>query len=182
MIFSVTMVSYCVQVVLGSGRIVNANIYENRDLFRALKGGTNNFGVVTRFDLKTFVQGKLWGGFIITPIETAAEQFQYIEEFATASGNGADPYAAVINAYIFGAGGPSAIANQFTYTKPQPFPSILQNFTSIQPQISNTLRVTSLTNLTIELGQSMSPYGGNASSQANANIIHTGAGTPNGYR
>ena len=98
------------------------------------------------------MQGKLWGGFIINPIETAAEQFKYIEDFATASGNGIDPYASVINAYIFGAKGPSAIANQFTYTKPEAFPSILHNFTSIQPQISNTLRVTNLTDLTIELG------------------------------
>ncbi|MCJ1377709.1 hypothetical protein MMC17_000805 [Xylographa soralifera] len=148
------------EVVLGSGKIINANIDENRDLFRALKGGTNNFGVVTRFDLKTFAQGKLWGGFVINPIETAAEQFQYIEDFATASGNGADPYASVINAYIFGAKGPIAIANQFTYTKPEAFPSILENFTSVQPQISNTLRITNLTDLTIELG----------------------AGTPNGFR
>ncbi|MCJ1431949.1 hypothetical protein MMC27_001305 [Xylographa pallens] len=148
------------EVVLGSGKIINANIEENHDLFRALKGGTNNFGVVTRFDLNTFVQGKLWGGFIINPIETAADQFRYIEDFATASGSGIDPHASVINAYIFGAKGPSAIANQFTYTKPEPYPSILGNFTSVQPQISNTLRVTNLTDLTIELG----------------------AGTPNGFR
>ncbi|MCJ1405676.1 hypothetical protein MMC11_008905 [Xylographa trunciseda] len=148
------------EVVLGSGKAVNANMNENPDLFRALKGGTNNFGIVTRFDLKTFVQGKLWGGFIMNPIETAAQQFQILEDFTTASGNGVDPHASVINAYIFDAKGPIAIANQFTYTKPDPFPSILENFTSIQPQISNTLRVTNLTNLTMELGQ----------------------GTPNGFR
>ena len=90
---------------------------------------------------------------MINPIETATEQFQYLEDFAMASGSGLDPHASVINAYIFGSKGPSAIANQFTYTKPEPFPSILGNFTGIQPQISSTLRVTNLTDLTIELGQ-----------------------------
>ena len=172
------MISYCVQVVLGSGKIINANIDENRDLFRALKGGTNNFGVVTRFDLNTFVQGKLWGGFIINPIETAADQFKYIEDFAAASGSGIDPHASVINAYIFGAKGPSAIANQFTYTKAEHYPSILGNFTSIQPQISNTLRVTNLTDLTIELGQQKLLH---SISISVINIV-TGAGTPNGFR
>ncbi|KAK7960758.1 FAD-binding domain-containing protein [Apiospora saccharicola] len=35
----------------------------NADLFRALKGGGNNFGVVTRFDLETFPAKTCWGGF-----------------------------------------------------------------------------------------------------------------------
>ncbi|GAB1214093.1 hypothetical protein ATERTT37_003252 [Aspergillus terreus] len=35
------------EVVLASGRIVNANIESNTDLFKALKGGGNNFGIVT---------------------------------------------------------------------------------------------------------------------------------------
>ncbi|MCJ1413431.1 hypothetical protein MMC19_007536 [Ptychographa xylographoides] len=141
------------EVVLASGKIVNANIHEHRGLYRALKGGTNNFGIVTRFDLQTFSQGKLWGGMIYNPIESAALQFQYLEDFTTASGNGVDDHASIINAYIFTAAGPSLVANQFTYTKPEPFPSILCNFTDLQPQMSNTLRTTNLTNLTIELGQ-----------------------------
>jgi FAD/FMN-containing dehydrogenase len=50
------------EVVLASGEVVNANEKENADLFRALRGGGNNFGVVTRFDLRTFKQGPFWGG------------------------------------------------------------------------------------------------------------------------
>ena len=149
-----------VQVVLGSGEIVNANYFENPALYKALKGGTNNFGIVTRFDLKTFQQGKLWGGFIIYPIDKRTEQFQHLEHFITASGNGVDDYATIINSYIFTQAGPSFIANQYTYTKLKAYPAILGNFTDDQPQISNTMRITSLTNLTIELGQ----------------------GTPNGFR
>ncbi|RYO88963.1 hypothetical protein DL764_008653 [Monosporascus ibericus] len=50
------------EIVLASGEIVNANAETNRDLWIALKGGGNNFGIVTRFDLSVFEQGQLWGG------------------------------------------------------------------------------------------------------------------------
>ncbi|RYP60823.1 hypothetical protein DL771_010355 [Monosporascus sp. 5C6A] len=40
------------EVVLANGTIVNANRTTNADLWRALKGGGNNFGIVTRFDLE----------------------------------------------------------------------------------------------------------------------------------
>jgi hypothetical protein len=50
------------EVVLATGTVVNANATENSDLWRALRGGGNNFGVVTRFTLRTFSQGSFWGG------------------------------------------------------------------------------------------------------------------------
>ncbi|KAL8376544.1 hypothetical protein RB595_007577 [Gaeumannomyces hyphopodioides] len=50
------------EVVLADGRIVNVNKDENADLFKALKGGWGNFGIVTRFDLFTFPSGPVWGG------------------------------------------------------------------------------------------------------------------------
>ncbi|KAI1395905.1 hypothetical protein F4819DRAFT_166712 [Hypoxylon fuscum] len=42
------------EVVLADGTIVNANANTNGNLFRALKGGGSNFGIVTRFDLVTY--------------------------------------------------------------------------------------------------------------------------------
>ncbi|KAK7700963.1 hypothetical protein SLS64_010557 [Diaporthe eres] len=53
------------EVVLASGETVNANASENADLWRALRGGGNNLGVVTRFDLRTFPQGTFWGGAVL---------------------------------------------------------------------------------------------------------------------
>ncbi|KAL4938597.1 hypothetical protein BDV06DRAFT_231653 [Aspergillus oleicola] len=41
------------EVVLFDSKIINANTTENLDLFRALKGGGSNFGIVTRFDIRT---------------------------------------------------------------------------------------------------------------------------------
>lgn len=55
------------QVVLASGEIINANSRENADLWVALKGGSGNFGIVTRFDMNiiTFANSEepyIWGG------------------------------------------------------------------------------------------------------------------------
>jgi FAD/FMN-containing dehydrogenase len=44
------------EIVLASGEIVNANVKQNPDLWVALKGRNNNFGVITSFTLKTFKQ------------------------------------------------------------------------------------------------------------------------------
>lgn len=40
------------EVVLADGSVVNANSEENADLWKALKGGTSNFGIITRFDME----------------------------------------------------------------------------------------------------------------------------------
>ena len=42
------------EIVLGSGKIVHANKSTNSDLFRALKGGSSNFGIVTTFTLTAY--------------------------------------------------------------------------------------------------------------------------------
>jgi len=48
------------EVVLADSCIVNANAQEHSDLFRALKGGGSNFGIVTRFDLYTYSDYQVW--------------------------------------------------------------------------------------------------------------------------
>ena len=50
------------EVVLADGSIVNANKRKNPDLYWALKGGSSNFGIVTRFDLQTYSSPKVWAG------------------------------------------------------------------------------------------------------------------------
>jgi FAD/FMN-containing dehydrogenase len=42
------------QVVLANGSIVDANAKENPELWKALKGGGFNTGIVTRYDLTAF--------------------------------------------------------------------------------------------------------------------------------
>ena len=137
------------EVVLASGEIVNANARERPDLWFALKGGSNNFGVVTRFDLKTFEQGHFWGGFIGYPIEARFDQFRAFEEF-----NGAarlDEYAALINSYAYNSREGWMIANNYEYTRPEAYPAVFRRFTDGPNQTYNTMRISNLTDFTVEL-------------------------------
>lgn len=56
------MLSFRPQVVLANGSISNINYESHPDLFWALRGGGNNFGIVTRFDAEVYRQGPVWGG------------------------------------------------------------------------------------------------------------------------
>ena len=140
------------EVVLASGQIVNANSASNPDLWRALRGGSNNFGVVTAFTMRSFDQGKFWGGFIGIDISTIEQQFK---AFSSILGSPTyDPYAAVIYSLVFDpVSGTWSVAAQLAYTKAQANPPFLQPLTSL-PQTFSTMRISNLTDFTVELDAS----------------------------
>ncbi|KAI1501432.1 FAD-binding domain-containing protein, partial [Biscogniauxia marginata] len=55
------------EVVLADGSIVEVNGAANADLFLVLRGGSNNFGIVTRFDMVTFEVRDIWDGIVVYP-------------------------------------------------------------------------------------------------------------------
>ncbi|KAF2762606.1 FAD binding domain-containing protein [Pseudovirgaria hyperparasitica] len=73
------------EVVLASGDIINANATSNDDLWRALKGGSSNFGVVTRFDLEAFPARNLTYGQKTMSTEYEEEFVQAVFEFVERS-------------------------------------------------------------------------------------------------
>ena len=128
------------EIVLADSSIVNANAIQRPDLFRALKGGSNNFGIVTRFDLKTYPQGQLWGGFIAYPSSTVPQQLSAFQNFMQSAKS--DPYAEIICAIGYvGAFNSVVVSVGLHYTKPIVNPPIFQTFTAIQPQLNNTVRI-----------------------------------------
>ena len=128
------------EVVLADGSIVNANTLQRPDLFKALKGGSNNFGIVTRFDLKTYPQGQLWGGFIAYPSSTVPQQLSAFGKFMHSAR--IDPHAEIICAIGYVAAYKSVVVSTgLHYTKPVANPPIFQPFTAIQPQLKNTMRI-----------------------------------------
>ena len=52
---------------------MNANQQTHPDLYYALRGGGNNFGVVTRFDLEAYRHGPLWSGTTVFNVEDLEE-------------------------------------------------------------------------------------------------------------
>ncbi|KAL2818572.1 hypothetical protein BJX63DRAFT_419121 [Aspergillus granulosus] len=69
------------QVALADGRIINANKDENPDLFMALKGGRNNFGIVTRFDMITFPARNIRNSTITCSKDTSAQVAEALVDF-----------------------------------------------------------------------------------------------------
>ncbi|KAL8715302.1 MAG: hypothetical protein Q9225_006426 [Loekoesia sp. 1 TL-2023] len=146
------------QIVLASGETVNANANTNPDLWVALRGGSNNFGVVTRFDLRTFPQAPFYGGQVFYNISTAPQQLKAFADFNR--GEGYDENSSLIQSFAYTSGIGFAIQNSIKYTAPTAVerPATFQPFFDIQPQLGSTMRVSNVTDFTTEQG-AFSPDG-----------------------
>lgn len=129
------------EVVLSNGTITNANSASNTDLFTALKGGSSNFGVVTRFDMKAIVQGPLWGGDVSYPYSTNAD---LLDTFAAyKEPEKFDPHAMAVLIFAYDTAGDVFSASTGLYhSRPDKVNgSSLEALAKIQPQLVNTIRV-----------------------------------------
>ncbi|GAD98483.1 hypothetical protein ANI_1_298064 [Paecilomyces variotii No. 5] len=136
-------------VVLANGEIINANNQTNPDLFRALKGGSNNFGIVTKFDFAAFESHELWGGVIVHDKSTTAQQIPAIVNFTNHVAR--DPYASLITSWHYSSSrGVSIVSNILDHTEPIEQVSIF-NQVLVIPRVSSSIRLTNLHDLTEEL-------------------------------
>lgn len=140
--------------MLASGEIVNANAQTNADLWQVLKGGSNNFGIVTRIDLTAFETVDIWGGVVLYPASTIPAQVDAFVKFTDSVNN--DPYASLISFLVYtAASNTTVIENTYEYTKlsPPAANSIFTDLLAISPQNpgSNTLGIRNLTSLVTEL-------------------------------
>ena len=138
------------QLVTATGAILQVNQKSYPDLYFALRGGGNNFGLVTRFDLDTYPQGLMWGGSLLYNITQSAAILKAFVDFGTNAPS--DPNAALIVAYAY-AQGQFFVAADLEYALPKPNPPIFSEFLAA-PYLSNTLAVQSLSNITLEFNAS----------------------------
>lgn len=136
------------EVVLASGEIVNANASTNSDLWSSLKGGGNNFGIITRFDLEIFEQGPMWGGKLFYFEPSFPNQIQSLVDYLHDPNAERDVHICVSLGYA-AAFGSVMCMNDIFCARPEK-PKSLEPFANVQPQIDqmNTLRVESLKVLT----------------------------------
>ncbi|KAL4076696.1 hypothetical protein V8B97DRAFT_1483468 [Scleroderma yunnanense] len=109
------------ELVMPNGKAVNVTQSSYQDLFYALKG------IVTRFTLKTFPQGQVWGGTITYPNTSAVQITAAIADFVE---NCSDPKAGMLSAYEYSAGVPLVLSIVF-YNDPTPPMGIFEKFLSI---------------------------------------------------
>ncbi|KAF2136381.1 uncharacterized protein K452DRAFT_353972 [Aplosporella prunicola CBS 121167] len=138
------------EVVLASGKIINANHTAHADLFQALKGGSNNFGIVTKIDMFAFERTNLWGGIVAYPSSTIPQHIKALVNFDTKK----DPHASVIFMLAHDSTTKQTmVVNTYEYTKPVARAPIFNDFLAIQ-NISDSTRITNMTDLTVEIENS----------------------------
>ncbi|KAI5356987.1 Putative FAD-binding domain, PCMH-type, FAD-binding, type PCMH, subdomain 2 [Septoria linicola] len=91
------------EIVLGSGEIKNVNQSSDGGLFLALKGGGNNFGIVTRFDIAAVEHDqKIWGGFVSMSTNATVDNLQAFQDFMEDAGRGLDDTSLVALEFVLG--------------------------------------------------------------------------------
>ncbi|KAK8171823.1 hypothetical protein BKA80DRAFT_196228 [Phyllosticta citrichinensis] len=140
------------ELVTGSGIVLQVNESSYPDLYWSLRGGGNNFGVVTRFDLSAFPQGLMWGGGQLHKID---QRSPIIEAFAQFGAHGEqDPKAGLILSFAWAAGDYFAKLDMQYADPVSSSPPVFENFTSIPDPLSNTTMIRTLSNLTLEFNES----------------------------
>ncbi|EPQ50806.1 FAD dependent oxidoreductase [Gloeophyllum trabeum ATCC 11539] len=130
------------ELVLPNGTVTTVTESSNPDLMFALKGGYNNFGIVTKFTLKTFAQGQVWGGLLtftenVIPQVTAAA--------ANFAANVTDPKAGIITTYNFLLGEPG-VSQILFYDGEEPPAGIFDEFLAI-PHFTEDIKTRSFSSL-----------------------------------
>lgn len=124
---------------------MNANVTSYPDLYRALRGGGNNFGVVTRFDAITFPQGLMFGATIAHSGTQQAALIQGLVNFTRNSDS--DPKGALEMDFA-AINGTLGAAVDVRYADPILNPPILQELLSI-PALRQRVEITTQSELTL---------------------------------
>jgi FAD/FMN-containing dehydrogenase len=133
------------EIVVANGDIIHANATSHSDLWTALKGGSGNFGIVTRFDMYAFPAHDLWGGIQVANRSEGDRLAQNMVNFTDkAEKNPQDAY--MIN-YTYGPNSPDTLVAQVIIDTSGEVNAAA--FSEIQkiPVIMNDVRKRSMANL-----------------------------------
>jgi hypothetical protein len=134
------------ELVSPSGHLVSANRSSHPDLFRALKGGMNSFGIVTRFDFSTLPIGDILAGSITNNITYRRDVIRAFVNIANAPRY--DVHASLVTSLAYSSGTWS-ISSTPIYTLPVTNPTVYEELFAI-PSITNTMHLTPLHDLANE--------------------------------
>jgi hypothetical protein len=142
------------ELITASGIILKVNAKSYPDLYWALRGGGNNFGIVSKFTINTFSQGLMWGGariYLENSFPELIDAFVKLGFDATE-----DPNAGEILSF-----GADASTSPFlrvsqallSYAKPEATAPIFSDWNAIQPTLIDTTFVREHRNFTSGFAQ-----------------------------
>ncbi|KAL8723579.1 MAG: hypothetical protein Q9181_007249 [Wetmoreana brouardii] len=112
------------EIVLANSSIVRANPQQNTDLFKALKGGGSNFGIVTKFSVDAIPSTPFWFEARTYNPKQTVELFQALVKYQAAAEND-------IHANLVFSIGNGATLVGFVYAKPVVRPPVYSPFYNI---------------------------------------------------
>ncbi|KAF8630777.1 hypothetical protein AX15_002727 [Amanita polypyramis BW_CC] len=127
------------ELVKPNGRVVQVTEESDAELFFGLKGGYNNFGIVTRFTVKALPQPSVWGGSIIYPETSVPDLTDAVVKFSKFND---DPKANIITSYIY-IQHQYLVSQLFYYDGPSPPSGLFDEFLTI-PSVTPDVRERSL--------------------------------------
>lgn len=130
--------------------IVEANVTNNADLWKALKGGSSNFGIVTRFDVQAFEAGNIYGGLVVHPLNTTSQVITAFSNFVDNIVNYQVGSSFSFWSWVQGATDSVVISALHDTTGTVGAPAY-DEYAAIGPVLSSTLREDSHLNMTVEL-------------------------------
>ena len=125
------------ELVLSDGQIICVSANRHHDLFWALKGGLNNYGIVTKFTIKTFPVTQVYGGSILYAPTSFNDFVTAVASYANPSGGMSDSFSAIEPVMAFTPSvGVAQGGTLLFHQGPDIDPLSLANFTAI-PHISS---------------------------------------------
>ncbi|KAJ7490895.1 hypothetical protein FB451DRAFT_627038 [Mycena latifolia] len=147
------------QVVLANGSIHDVNQKTLPDLYWALKYGSTNFAVVTRFEMTTYPLAEVWGGSLVFDIFKGPALLQFHVDYTAKLA--ADPMGLNIVGLAWEPAQQTYIAwSSNIYLSPIAFPPLYSDLQTLVPDaLLNTMRISDLMSITDEF-QAMAPAAG----------------------
>ncbi|KAL8768906.1 MAG: hypothetical protein Q9209_004961 [Squamulea sp. 1 TL-2023] len=118
------------EIVLANGKVAYASASSNPDLWLALKGGSNNFGIITRFDIGTISQDKMSYNLV---------NYNYTNASLRAHANAFSKFmkpqnfdkSAMMGVFLNYYGGQLSLTDALWYTQPVQKPTVYKPFFNI---------------------------------------------------
>ncbi|KAH8432933.1 FAD-binding oxidoreductase [Aspergillus melleus] len=127
------------EIILPNGTLTTATHTHHPDLFWALKGGANNFGIVTTFTINTYPLPTVWGGIKIYTLDQLPSVLDAFHEYQSTPNK--DPHAnlmiqaAPLNESI-------GVLVNMVYLKPEANPAAFKPFEKLST-VADTTKVQS---------------------------------------
>ncbi|KAK6343555.1 hypothetical protein TWF730_011145 [Orbilia blumenaviensis] len=87
---------HSVEIVLAGGKVITASRTQHSELFRCIKGGSNNYGVITKFVLETIDASNPFNGFAVDFPPTSTDSLLAGAYNYCTGGSDADPKSHII--------------------------------------------------------------------------------------